>query len=60
VLYFIKESCALSHPDAGTLLSCYQYTAQKKAQNSHKENRSNEMNSQKIALARYLANAKFG
>ena len=30
------------------------------AQNSHKANHSNEINNQKLALAKYLANAKFG
>ena len=30
------------------------------AKNSHKANFSNETNSQKIALAKYLANTKFG
>ena len=32
----------------------------KNSQKSHKANRSNEIISQKIALDKYLANAKFG
>jgi hypothetical protein len=46
------------YPNFGLFISV-QFFGQKIAQNLHKANRGNEINSQKIALAKYLANAKF-
>ena len=45
----------LPHANSGLFISLVQFFGQKIIKNLHKTNRSNEINSQKIAFAQYFA-----